>query len=132
MMALLRSFDSVQRDPDVDRWLDERAPELGAIARRWFERMRKCGADVRELMHDGCPVACVADAPFAYVNVFRAHVNVGFFQGASLPDPAGLLEGNGKRMRHVKLRPEAPIDEAALDALIEGAYVDMEWRLQAE
>jgi hypothetical protein len=35
-------------------------------------------------------------------------------------------------MRHVKLRPEAPIDEAALDALIEGAYVDMEWRLQAE
>jgi hypothetical protein len=94
--------------------------------------MRKCGADVRELMHDGCPVACVADAPFAYVNVFRAHVNVGFFQGASLPDPAGLLEGNGKRMRHVKLRPEAPIDEAALDALIEGAYVDMEWRLQAE
>jgi hypothetical protein len=132
MMALLRSFDSVERDPDVDRWLDERAPELGAIARRWFERMRKCGADVRELMHDGCPVACVADAPFAYVNVFRAHVNVGFFQGASLPDPAGLLEGNGKRMRHVKLRPEAPIDEAALDALIEGAYVDMEWRLQAE
>jgi hypothetical protein len=70
MMALLRSFDSVERDPDVDRWLDERAPELGAIARRWFERMRKCGADVRELMHDGCPVACVADAPFAYVNVF--------------------------------------------------------------
>jgi hypothetical protein len=132
MMALLRSFDSVERDPDVDRWLNERAPELGAIARRWFERMRKCGADVRELMHDGCPVACVADAPFAYVNVFRAHVNVGFFQGASLPDPAGLLEGNGKRMRHVKLRPEAPIDEAALDALIEGAYVDMEWRLQAE
>jgi hypothetical protein len=132
MMALLRSFDSVERDPDVDRWLDERAPELGAIERRWFERMRKCGADVRELMHDGCPVACVADAPFAYVNVFRAHVNVGFFQGASLPDPAGLLEGNGKRMRHVKLRPEAPIDEAALDALIEGAYVDMEWRLQAE
>jgi hypothetical protein len=132
MMALLRSFDSVERDPDVDRWLDERAPELGAIARRWFERMRKCGADVRELMHDGCPVACVADAPFAYVNVFRAHVNVGFFQGASLPDPAGLLEGNGKRMRHVKLRPEAPIDEAALDALIEGAYIDMEWRLQAE
>jgi hypothetical protein len=132
MMALLRSFDSVERDPAVDRWLNERAPELGAIARRWFERMRKCGADVRELMHDGCPVACVADAPFAYVNVFRAHVNVGFFQGASLPDPAGLLEGNGKRMRHVKLRPEAPIDEAALDALIEGAYVDMEWRLQAE
>jgi hypothetical protein len=132
MMALLRSFQSVERDPDIDRWLDERAPELGTIARRWFERMRKCGADVRELMHDGCPVACVADAPFAYVNVFRAHVNVGFFQGADLPDPAGLLEGNGKRMRHVKLRPEAVIDEAALEALIDAAYVNIEWRLQAD
>jgi hypothetical protein len=47
--------------------------------------MRGCGDDVRELVHDGCPVACVADAPFGYVNVFRTHVNVGFFYGAMLP-----------------------------------------------
>lgn len=73
--------------------------------RLWFERMRDCGTDVRELLHDGCPVVCVGDAPFAYVNAFKAHASVGFFYGAMLADPAGLLEGEGKRMRHAKLRP---------------------------
>jgi hypothetical protein len=42
-----------------------------------------------------------AHASFDYVNVFKAHVNVGFFQGTALPDPAKLLEGTGKRIRHV-------------------------------
>jgi hypothetical protein len=40
--------------------------------------------------------------------VFTAHVNVGFFRGAELSDPNGLLQGTGKFMRHVKLRPGAP------------------------
>ena len=94
--------------------------------------MRQCGADVRELIHDGCPVACVEDAPFGYVNSFKSHVNVGFFYGAALEDPAGLLEGRGKRMRHVKLHPERELDAAALSELIEAAYVDIKARLRAE
>src|SRR5690606_20318005 len=105
--------------------------ELRSIARQWFERMRECGDDVLELMHDGCPVACVEDAPFGYVNSFKSHVNVGFYQGASLQDPAGLLEGNGKRMRHVKLKPGSPTNEAALTRLIDDAYADIKARLQA-
>ena len=75
-------------------------------------------------MHDGCPVACVADVPFAYVNVFRSHVNVGFFNRRALADPAGLLEGTGKHMRHAKLKPGREVDEVALDDLIEAAYRD--------
>ena len=47
--------------------------ELGAIARRWFEAMRECGDDVRELLHDGHPTACAGDAAFAYINAFKAH-----------------------------------------------------------
>jgi hypothetical protein len=39
-------------------------------------------------MHDGCPTACVGDAAFGYVAAFRDHVNVGFFFGALLQDPA--------------------------------------------
>ena len=105
MDGLLWFSGAVKRDPSIDIWLGEQDPELGAIARRWFVQMRERGDDVRELMHDGCPVACVGDAPFGYVNVFRAHVNVGFFLGAELDDPAGLLEGRGRRMRHVKVRP---------------------------
>jgi hypothetical protein len=99
------------------------------MARPWFERMRGCGADVRELLHDGCPVACVADAPFAYVNAFKAHANVGFFRGAMLADPAGLLEGAGKRMRHVKLRPGAVLNADVLGDLIAEAYRDIRRRL---
>src|SRR5262249_43739981 len=119
-------FDgAVKREPAIDTWLAQQTPELSAIATRWFVQMRECGEDVRELMHDGCPVACVGDAPFGYVNVFKAHVNVGFFLGAELDDPAGLLQGNGRRMRHVKLKPDAVADSDALSALIHAAYADV-------
>ena len=83
-------------------------------------------------MHDGCPVACVGDAPFGYVNTFTAHANVGFFHGAALPDPAGLLEGSGKYMRHVKLRPGVVSDSAGLRRLIENAYSDIKARLDVD
>jgi hypothetical protein len=105
---------------------------LGQIARRWFEVMRGCGDDVREVLHDGHPTACVADAAFAYVNAFRAHVNVGFFRGAEIADPGHLLEGTGKFMRHVKLGPERNVDATALSKLIETAYTDMQRRLEDE
>lgn len=128
---LFRFPAAAPHDPAIDAWLDACAPELGAIARTWFTQLRRCGDDIRELMHDGCPVACVGDAAFAYVNVFKAHVNVGFFLGAGLDDPAQLLEGEGKRMRHVKLRPDRPCDAPALRNLIEDACADMRRRLQA-
>jgi hypothetical protein len=107
----------------------EHAGALGAIAQRWFAVMRNCGDDVRELLHDGHPTACVTDAAFAYVNVFTAHVNVGFFRGAEIADPGRLLEGTGTLMRHVKLRPGRDVDAAALTKLIETAYTDMRRRL---
>jgi len=120
----------MRRDPAIDKWMEHRPAELMAIARRWFQVMRACGDDVQELLHDGHPTACVADAAFGYVNAFTAHVNVGFFLGASLADPEGLLEGTGKFMRHVKLRPGNGVDAAALKSLIEAAYRDMRRRVQ--
>lgn len=110
----------------------EHAGALGEIARCWFEVMRDCGADVRELLHDGHPTACVGDAAFGYVDAFKAHVNVGFLRGAELADPDGLLEGTGKLMRHVKLRPDDKVDAAALRKLIKTAYFDMQQRRAAE
>ena len=85
---LLRFNGAVERAPAIDAWMREHAGELGAIAHHWFGVMRKCGDEVRELLHDGCPVACLGDAPFGYVSVFTSHVNVGFFHGAALSDPA--------------------------------------------
>ena len=111
--------------------MHEHSGELGLIARRWFEVMRACGNDVRELLHDGHPTACVEDAAFGYVNAFKAHVNVGFFRGAEIADPENLLEGTGKLMRHVKLRPECDVDTTALTTLIKTAYADMKARLKS-
>jgi len=127
---LLRFNGAAERDPAIETWMDEHAGELGAIARQWFEVMRKCGDEVRELFHDGCPVACLGDAPFAYVNAFTSHVNVGFFHGAALPDPARLLQGAGKFMRHVKLRPGMAANAAALSRLIDAAYLDIKARVE--
>jgi hypothetical protein len=110
--------------------MHEHSGELGLIARRWFEVMRACGNDVRELLHDGHPTACVDDAAFGYVNAFKAHVNVGFFRGAEIADPQNLLEGTGKFMRHVKLKPERDVDATALTKLIKAAYADMKARLK--
>ena len=128
----MRFPSSVKRDPAIEMWMHKHSGQLGALARRWFEVMRACGQDVRELLHDGHPTACVADAAFGYVNVFKRHVNVGFFRGAEIADPHRILEGNGKFMRHVKLRPEEDVDATALRQLIETAFADMKRRLRAE
>lgn len=130
--SFLRFDGAVRHQPQVDRWLDARQPELGAIARAWFEEMRRCGPDVTELLHDGHPTACVADAAFGYVNVFTSHVNIGFFHGASLEDPKRLLQGSGRFMRHVKAKPRDLPDVAAVKALIRAAYADIKRKLAME
>ena len=132
MNGLFLLPSSIKRDPAINRWMESHAGELGPIARRWFEVMRDCGDDVREVLHDGHPTACVGEAAFAYVNAFKAHVNVGFFRGSELADSDGLLEGTGKLMRHVKLRPDGNIYTTALTKLIETGYADMKERLKAE
>jgi hypothetical protein len=127
---ILRFPTAVPHDPAIDAWLAAQPDELRPLVETWFARLRACGPDVRELMHDGCPTACVGDAAFGYVAAYRSHVNVGFFFGALLDDPAHLLEGTGKRGRHVKLRPGTAIDEAALARLIATAYDDIRARLR--
>lgn len=127
---LFRLSGTVLRDPAIEAWLNADGGELGVIARKWFEAMRQCGDEVREVLHDGCPVACFGYAAFAYVNVFASHVNVGFYQGSALPDAAHMLVGEGKFMRHVKLRPGTPIDAASLSHLIKEAYSDIKARVE--
>lgn len=126
--ALFLFSNAVKRDPAVEAWFGDGDDLMRNLARLWFERMRACGRDVQELLHDGHPTACVGEAAFGYVNAFRAHVNVGFFFGAALPDPAGLLEGSGKRMRHVKLRSGDNTNVDAVSALIAAAYKDIRAR----
>ncbi len=125
MNQLFRFSTSLKRDPAIDAWMKEHSGELGVIAGHLFDVIRERGDDVRELLQDGHPTACVVDAAFAYVNV-------GFFRGAELADPAQLLEGTGKYLRHVKLRPESDVDATALINLVDAAYTDMKGRLEAD
>jgi len=127
---LLRFDGAVERDPAIAAWMKMHAGPLGDLAQQWFAVMRNCGDEVRELLHDGCPVACLGDAPFAYVNVSTSHASVGFFHGNALPDPARLLQGTGKFMRHVKLRLATPTNAAALTKLIDAAYADIKARVE--
>lgn len=129
---LFRFPHAARRDPAVEAWLQRQSGELGEIARHWFEILRGCGDEVRECLHDGHPTACAADAAFAYVNVFKSHVNLGFFRGAELADPKQILEGSGKFMRHVKLGGGRACDGAALAKLIHEAYADMKARAQQD
>jgi len=94
MSSLFRFPAAVRRDPAIDAWFRSRAGELGALARTWFERMRECGGDVREVMHDGCPTACVEDAAFGYVGVYRAHVDVAFFRWCGSERPQRFARGH--------------------------------------
>ena len=131
MSGLFLFTSATRRDPEVEAWLNGHEGELGEIARHWFGVIRDCGDDVRELMHDGHATGCVREAAFAYVNVFKAHVNVGFFRGAELTDEGNVLQGIGQFMRHVRIRPGEDVSTGALHVLIESAYADMRRRLEA-
>lgn len=131
MRGLFRLADARAEDPAVEEWLGQHADERGVLARRWFARLRSSGRDVEEVMHDGVATVCVRKAAFAYVGVFKTHVTLGFFNGATLPDPSGLLVGEGRHMRHVKLKPGKPVDETALKALIAASYRDIKAQLRA-
>lgn len=114
---------------EVEEWLSGEPAQLYSIAREWFKEVRACGDDVTELLHDGCPTACVEDAAFCYVNVYKHYVSIGFFAGAFLDDPKQMLQGSGKRMRHVKIIPDNDFDKSALKQLIANAYAELNSRL---
>ena len=58
---------------------------------------------------------------FCYIGLQRERVNLGFFYGAGLPDPRGLLEGSGAKLRHVKVRSLEAAEDPALHALLQAA-----------
>lgn len=132
MTKLLKYYGSDLQDIHVNDWLAEKPEALRPVAQKWFTAIENSGSETVCIFHDNYPIGCVDQAPFAYVNAFTSHVNLGFFYGATLPDPAGLLEGSGKHMRHIKLRPGEEPDEHALLNMIELAYADILQRLFEE
>lgn len=131
MSDLFQLAGAKRHDPAVEAWFMAEQDQIRRLARPWFERMLACGEDVTQVLQDGHPTACLGNAAFAYVGAFKSHANIGFFHGAALEDPAGLLEGSGKRMRHVKLRWGQPAPTADLEDLIVAACHDIRLRIAA-
>lgn len=125
MNKILRYTGKDLQNIELEGWLNRKPAKLRPIASKWIKAIHHCGPDVQGIFHDNYPMGCVDYAPFAYVNVYSTHVNVGFFYGATLPDPSGILEGTGKLGRHIKLRPDQVYEEQAVRQLIQLAYQDI-------
>jgi hypothetical protein len=69
---------------------------------------------------------------FCYIGSYRAHVNLGFYYGAELPDPQGLLEGTGKNLRHAKVRNKESADQPALRDLLQASLEERKEKLEME
>ncbi|HLL06785.1 MAG TPA: DUF1801 domain-containing protein [Myxococcaceae bacterium] len=82
--------------------------------------IREVAPEATESMKWGQPVYDV-NGPFAHIKAYRNHVNFGFWRGADLTDPKGILKGTGSRMRHVELRSPEDVDTATLQAMVRTA-----------
>jgi hypothetical protein len=63
---------------------------------------------------------------YVYIGIYKKHVNLGFYHGVSLDDPNGLLEGTGKRLRHVKIKSISEAKNPEIKALIAEAIAERE------
>jgi hypothetical protein len=59
---------------------------------------------------------------YCYIGAFKKHVNLGFYYGAILPDPQGLLEGTGKNLRHIKVNTLEAVDQPAVRDMLRAAH----------
>ena len=104
---------------DIDHILSRHSPEVRDLALRLRALMREAAPEGEERVHrDWGNIGYYHNGQFCYIAPQRSWVNLGFYQGVDLPDPHGLLEGTGKRLRHVKVRNAEEIPTAALKQLV--------------
>jgi hypothetical protein len=104
-----------------DEYLEDQTPRNQAIIRGLRRLVKRVEPGLSETVKwgNGCWVG--GDGPVAYVYSAPDYVQFGFFRGSSLKDPGGLLEGNGKYVRHTKVRAPSGIDERSFAALLRQA-----------
>ena len=103
------------------------APGLASIAKKLKALILELDPQAVETVRLGDNAATYGVGPkkmtdgYAYIMPLRSYVNLGFYQGALLHDPAQRLEGTGKRLRHVKIRSTTEVGRPALRALLTAA-----------
>jgi hypothetical protein len=113
-------------DPAVDTFLKGYAPQVREIAVRAREAILSVFPEATEKVYPGWKVIQYGAGPemksvFAAISPLRERVNLGLANGVDLPDPHGLLEGDGKAIRHVKLTSPEAASAPAVKELIRGA-----------
>jgi hypothetical protein len=99
-------------------------PVIRAIAAALRDVILEVHPDTTEVVRLGDRAATYGLGPrkmidgYAYLMPQADWVNLGFYQGTALPDPDGLLEGTGAKMRHVKVRSLDEARSPAIKALV--------------
>jgi hypothetical protein len=105
----------------VDDYISKVAPWQRTVIEKLRMLIRTTAPRASEALKFGQPVYD-HKGPFSYIKAHAAQINFGFWRGDELDDPKHILQGEGARMRHVKITEAQPIDEAALGAFVVQAF----------
>jgi hypothetical protein len=111
----------------IDTYINSFAPELQAIIRRLREIATRSMPGAHEMIYHGALGYSLTTSPrdlICYIAPQKSYVNQGFYHGGRLPDPLHLLVGEGKRMRHIKVRSVEDAGNPALAQLLREAWKD--------
>lgn len=114
--------------PTFEDLLENAATDPAQIARRLRGYILEIHPDTVEVIYLGYNSASYGIGPkknseaYCYIMPQKAQVNLGFYYGVDLDDPSGLLEGTGKKLRHVKVRSIEDADKTAIRQLIQASY----------
>jgi hypothetical protein len=104
-----------------DQYLADQAPRNRDVIGSLRTFVKRTAPQLQEAVKWGNGCWILGKAPVAYVYSAPDHVQFGFFRGSALRDPGGLLNGQGKFVRHIKVRKRSDIDEAAFEKLLRQA-----------
>jgi hypothetical protein len=107
-------------DPRVDDYLDRLDPTQAALAQALRQLVRAAAPRAVETFKWAQPVF-EHGGPLCWIKAHKGHVTLGFWRGKQLPSGAGVIEGSGQKMGHIKVRSAAEIQPTRLKALIREA-----------
>lgn len=112
-------------EKQLDRFLDAYTPEIAELARKVLVKLRKRLPYAMELVYDNYNALAIGFAPserasegIFSIALYPKHINFFFLQGAKLPDPDGLLKGEGSVVRHILLENEKTLDQPDVKAMM--------------
>lgn len=120
----------------IDEFLARYPPQVQAVSREVCAIVRRAMPDAHETVfatqnHIGYGTSVSRRDLVCYVCPLRDYVRLGFFYGTSLEDPDGLLEGEGLRLRHIKLRTVEEARRQPVEELVRNAWADALQRMAA-